>query len=102
MWIQHSFTEGMYKMMDIKIATRQQEDELGRSHKFHYFLTVDQVETSRFCCEDYGVRVTEEDGDSAAISSITTSALRIDELMTLLVEHQVGPVGLSDVVADWL
>lgn len=88
--------------MEIKVATRQCADELGRLHRFHYFLTVDTVETGRFCCEDYGVRVAEEDGGSTAVSSITTSAMRIDELITLLVEHQVGPAGLADVVADWL
>ena len=88
--------------MEIKIATRQCEDDLGRSRRFHYYLTVDSVETPRFCCENYGVRITEEEGDSTLLPSITTSAMRIDELMTLLVEHQVGPAGLADVVADWL
>ena len=88
--------------MEIKIATRQCEDARGRARRFHYYLTVDLVETDRFCCEDYGVRITEEHGESAAIPSITTSAVRIDELMTLLVDHQVGPAGLADVVADWL
>lgn len=88
--------------MEIKIATRQWADELGRERRFHYYLTVDEIETEQFCCEDYGVRIAEEAGDSAAIPSITTSALRIDELMSLLVEHQVGPSGLADVVADWL
>ena len=33
---------------------------------------------------------------------ITTSASRIDQLITLLVDNRVGPSGLSDVVADWL
>ncbi|MCF2596404.1 DUF6514 family protein [Pseudoflavonifractor phocaeensis] len=88
--------------MEIKIATRQCEDARGRARRFHYYLTVDLVETDRFCCEDYGVRITEDRGESAAVPSITTSAMRIDELMTMLVEHQVGPAGLADVVADWL
>lgn len=88
--------------MEIKIAAQQCEDILGRPHRFHYFLTVDTIETPRFCCEDYGVRISEDGGDSASIPSITTSAMRIDELMTLLVENQVGPTGLADVVADWL
>ena len=41
-------------------------------------------------------------GEDTAIPSITTSATRIDELMTLLVDNRVGPAGLSDVIADWL
>ena len=88
--------------MEIKIATRQCGCEDGRLRLFHYYLTVDLVETDRFCCEDYGVRITEDKGASAAIPSITTSASRIDELMTLLVDNRVGPAGLEDVVADWL
>ncbi len=89
-------------MTELKIASRQWEDELGRRRTFDYFLTVDVVEQSSFCCEDYGVRVAEDAGGSAVIPSITTSAVRIDELMTLLVDNQVGPASLADVVADWL
>ena len=91
-----------YKMMDIKITSRACLDQDGRSRLFHYYLTVDTVQTGHFFCEDYGVRIREEEGEEQAIPSITTSATRIDELITLLVEHQVGPAGLADVVADWL
>ncbi|WP_251318080.1 DUF6514 family protein [Flintibacter muris] len=88
--------------MEMKIATRRYTGQTGNQHCFHYFLTVDQEETSCFFCENYGVRIAEEDGDSTSIPRITTSAQRIDELMTLLVDNQVGPTGLADVVADWL
>lgn len=88
--------------MEIRIATRSCTDDQCRQRRFHYFLTVDPVETDCFCCENYGVRISEETGESCLIPAITTSAARIDELMTLLVDHQVGPVGLPDVVADWL
>ncbi len=89
-------------MMEIKIASRTCPDELGRPRTFHYALTVDTVEAGPFSCENYGVRISEEQGDSVSIPGITTSALRIDELMTLLVEHAVGPASLRDVVDDWL
>ena len=46
----------------------------------------------------YGLK---EDGDSASVPSITTSPVRIDELMTLLVDNLVGPVSLEDVIDDW-
>ena len=36
------------------------------------------------------------------IPDLTVSAQRIDELMELLMDHQVGPAGLRDVVEDWL
>ena len=88
--------------MEMKIAVRQCADQAGNQHCFHYFLTIDQEETSQFFCENYGVRIAEDHGDAAAVPGITTSARRIDELMTLLVDNQVGPAGLADVVADWL
>lgn len=88
--------------MEIKIAVRHCADQTGTQRCFHYFLTVDQEETPQFFCENYGVRIEEEHGDAAAVPGITTSAKRIDELMTLLVDNQVGPAGLADVVADWL
>lgn len=89
-------------MMELKIASRTCRDQGGASRTFHYALTVDTVEIDAFCCENYGVRVWEEQGEDAAVPRITTSATRIDELMTLLVDHRVGPTGLRDVVEDWL
>lgn len=88
--------------MELKIATRQCADQEGKPHRFHYFLTVDPEETAQFFCENYGVRIAEESGGDVSIPRITTNAARIDELMTLLVDHRVGPVGLADIVADWL
>ena len=88
--------------MEMKIAVRQCADQTGAQRRFHYFLTIDQEETSQFFCENYGVRIEEEQGDTASVPGITTSAKRIDELMTLLVDNQVGPAGLADIVADWL
>jgi hypothetical protein len=88
--------------MELEIATCQCPDQLGQLHNFHYYLTVDDAQTPHLNCETYGVRVTEESGTDTKIPAITTSASRIDELMNLLVEHQVGPSGLADVVADWL
>ena len=49
-----------------------------------------------------GCGVWEEQGEDETIPGITTSASRIDELMTLLVDNRVGPAGLRDVVEDWL
>lgn len=88
--------------MEMKIATRRCAGQKGEQHLFHYFLTIDQEETPRLFCENYGVRITEDSGDDVSIPGITTSAARIDELMTLLVDNRVGPAGLADVVADWL
>lgn len=88
--------------MEMKIASRQCVDQEGNPRRFHYFLTVQQEESPSLFLENYGVRIAEEKGGDAAIPCITTSAARIDELLTLLVDNRVGPAGLSDVVADWL
>lgn len=89
--------------MEIKIATRACRDPEGADRTFTYYLTVDQEESPRFACENYGVHIVEEpDRDSACLPGLTTSAARIDQLMTLLVDHRVGPAGLADIVADWL
>jgi len=88
--------------MDIFIAERSTPDDTGRLRRFLYFLTVDTVDTGRFCFEDYGVRITEPEIASVCVPSLTTSAVRIDELLTALIDNTVGTVGLKDVIADWL
>ena len=89
-------------MMELPVASRTCRDQEGKPRIFHYALMVEQIELDSFCCENYGVHIWEEDGDSARIPGITTSAMRIDELMTLLVDNRVGPAGLPDVMADFL
>ena len=88
--------------MEYEIAVGSWRDEAGRLRRVHYYLQVETVESGSFCCENYGVRVSEEGGGSAAVPGVTTSAAGIDRLMTLLVEHKVGPAALADVVEDWL
>lgn len=88
--------------MELKIASRQLQDQNGMTHRLHYYLTIDYIHTGAFSCENYGVRITDEAGQSAAVPSITVSALRMDELMTFLVDKKVGPSGLRDVVLDWI
>ena len=84
-------------MMELKIASRSLTDEAGNLRQ-----VVDELEAGSFFCEQYGGKIAEEDGDCAQIRGITTSAVRIDELMTTLVEQQVSPTVLEDVVQDWL
>ena len=88
--------------MELKIASRQRQDSTGALHTFHYYLTSDYISSGSFCCENYGVRISEDSGETAVFPSITVSALRMDELMSLLVENRIGPSALSDVVVDWL
>ena len=88
--------------MDLHIATRSFRDDSGKLRTFHYYLMVEIIETGRFCCETYGVRITEERENSSCVPSLTTSAMQIDALMTTLVDNGVGPAGLRDVIEDWL
>ena len=48
------------------------------------------------------MRVWEDGCEDASVPGITVSAQRVDELLSLLVEHRVSPTALADVVADWL
>ena len=88
--------------MELYITSRQVTTDDGHSRCFHYFLIVEQVDSGSFHCENYGVRITEDGVSSTALPGLTTSAVRIDQLMTTLVDNTVGPVGLEDVVRDWL
>ena len=88
--------------MEIYITSRKVTDENGSPRWFQYFLVVEHVDSGSFQCENYGVRITEDGVCSASVPGVTTSAVRIDQLMTMLVDNTVGPVGLEDVLRDWL
>ncbi len=89
-------------MTQVNIASRKWRDAQGRERWFHYGLLIREVAAEPFFCEDYGVRVWEDGGEDASVPGITVSAQRVDELLSLLVEHRVSPTALADVVADWL
>ena len=89
-------------MTQVNVASRKWTDDQGRERRFHYGLLIREITAEPFFCEDYGVRVWEDGGQDASVPGVTTSAQRVDELISLLVEHQVGPAALADVIADWL
>ena len=89
-------------MTRVNVASRKWRDDQGRERRFHYGLLIREITAAPFFCEDYGVRVWEEGGEDASVPGVTTSAQRVDELISLLVEHQVSPAALKDVIADWL
>lgn len=64
-------------MTEVKIASRTCPDEFGRPRTFHYALTVDTVESDTFSCENYGVRISEESGDTAAIPPRSQGSLPV-------------------------
>ena len=89
-------------MREIKIATRTVPDPLDRPRTFRYSLLADAVEAGDLFCENYGVQISEEGGDTASVRGITTSAPRIHALLTQLVEYAACPASLRDIVEDWL
>lgn len=88
--------------MELYITEREVREVGAPPRRFRYYLTVDSIEAGNFCCENYGVRITEAGVRSACVPALTTSAVRIDQLMTTLIDHAVGPIGLDDVIQDWL
>ena len=89
-------------MMEHKHTSLLCRDLSGASRLFHYFLLVDLEGSGPIRCESYGVRISEEGGATAFLAGITTDPFAIEKLMALLVDSQVGPLGLEAVVEDWL
>lgn len=90
-------------MRELLTAKRQAADEAGGLHELQYYVLIGEMEVEgRFACESYGVKVVEQGGDAVEVPNITVSIARIDALMDLLTRNTVSPVGLEDVVADWL
>lgn len=79
-------------------------DAAGRHLSFDYYVLIEEaVLGETFCCENYGVRIADTAGQEAMeVPNITTSTRRIDELVELLVQGEVTPSSLKDVVEDWL
>lgn len=75
----------------------------GGAGRYEYYIIIDEVSVGAFSCESYGIRVRDpQNGAEAAARHVTVRADRIDELSTLLMRNEVGPVSLDEVVADWL
>lgn len=90
-------------MREMLISTGETDDLNGRSRRYTYSILIDEMNVGAFSCESYGVKITErETGHTAMVSHVTTSIPRIDELMDLLIRNQVTPIGLRDVIDDWL
>lgn len=72
-------------------------------HCWRYGLLAEDVEVDGFCCESYGIIVTNKyTGESAQHRHITSNAPEALELLKTLARNAVTPVALADVVEDWL
>lgn len=74
--------------------------EEGRRLTLHYVLLVEETADGLEC---YGVRITEEStSNSASVSNLIMSVQKIYDFIELLANNLVTPIGLMDVVTDWL
>jgi hypothetical protein len=90
-------------MRELLVCSQEIKDQKEQPHCYHYSILIDEMDVGRFSCESYGVKISENpEGEVAAVSHVTTSIPRIDELMDLLTSNSVTPVGLRDVIEDWL
>ena len=88
-------------MQESLFGTKFIADEMGNTHTFSYWLMTQPLPAGRFMFEDYGVRVSSADGENACLPSLTHSRTRINDLLTLLMEHTVTPINLPEVAEDW-
>ncbi len=89
-------------MKEHLVSARNWADDAGRMMESRYYLTIEPVEVGDFVFERYGVHITRDDGSETVVPGLTTSAARIEELIHLLIQNQVGPDSVADVIADWL
>ena len=75
---------------------------VGAGTEVVYTLLCDEAETAGpLGCEFYGVKV-EMGAETASRPRLTASRTSVGALLDKLVRGGVTPVGLSDVVDDWL
>lgn len=90
-------------MRELIVAEKEISDERGRIRRYTYSVLIDEMDVGTFSCESYGVKIEEkETGRVAVVPHVTVRADRIDGLMELLTDHVVTPIGLRDVIEDWL
>lgn len=78
-------------------------DEAGVEHCFHYYIVMDQLELEGYAGESYGIKIEEkETGQVAVVPHVTTRSSEIYQLARTLIDHQVTPCTLVDVIQDWL
>ena len=91
-------------MRELYIGRAEEAGEEGPSHRFDYYILVDQMEfRAGLFCESYGIKVLScATGEAECIPNITASVSRIDELAERMLRNAVSPATARDVVLDWL
>ena len=79
--------------------------EIQVAHKrgVGYYLLVESILfEGTLLGESYGVKLVSDSGEEEKVLRVTVNAERVQRLLQLLVENEVTPVALQDVVQDWL
>lgn len=90
-------------MQEYKLDVASLYPELPAEGDYDYSVLVDAMPVGSFSCESYGVAVrSRKSGEHAEVPNITVSIPRIDALVEALVQNQVSPAHLRDVIEDRL
>lgn len=87
-------------MREISYATKQVHGRDGKPLVLAYSIIVSGEAGTP---EHYGVKIEEQNsGTQIQVLDLTTQVKRIYDLMDKLVRNAVTPIGLRDVLEDWL
>ncbi len=88
---------------ELFLETLNLQDEAGVERSFRYYILLEQLELEGYSGESYGVKIEEpETGQIAVVPHVTTYSTVIYQLARTLIDHQVTPCTLVDVIQDWL
>lgn len=87
-------------MRELPIAARTICTEENCQLRLQYAIVVEETPDGLEC---YGVKITEESSSNEeSVFNLTISNRKICDLIETLANNTVTPIGLMDVVADWL
>lgn len=88
------------RVLDWKVL----ESDFARPEpSWQYGLLVEDIAVDGFCCESYGVMITDRaTGQVHRRRHVTVNAQDAAALLGLLARGQVSPAALDDVLEDWL
>ena len=88
---------------ELFLETLNLQDETGVERCFCYYILMEQLELEGYSGESYGVKIEEkETGQVVMVPHVTTYSSVIYQLARTLIDHQVTPCTLVDVIQDWL
>lgn len=85
------------------LDTMALQDETHKPRRYDYYILKDHLDLDGYSGESYGLKIEEkETGQVALVPHVTSQASDMDRLARRLMELQVTPCTLVDVIQDWL